>query len=449
MPVTVLLTTSAAPERSPFSTLEKRPPLGVGFLISVLRNGGHRVIFRDPYLRFDPDFPSADLLRGENVELVGIYSSTICFQDTLRMCRRLQEFREAGCWSGRIAVGGPHASVAPETIPEYVDHVVIGEGENLIVPLAEGRAQRGVQRGKAVEDMDALPRLPYDIFVRMPYNFGHPELDPGPIYTLNTSRGCPFACTFCSVRSIWGRSFRAMSAERMVSDVEWLMRDFGARGIYFREDHFTLSTLRTRRFCELILKKGVDFVWGCESRADALDPDLTRLMHRAGCRWLYIGVESGSPRMLQRFNKQETREDFLNAFRWCRQAGIKTYASFVIGAPGEGRVDLARSLKFARELTPDSVTFNLFAGIPYSPLYREAVDKGLVQYTDENGLLYLKGHNRRVLAIYGPHKTERLIPGTEKRVEVALLKILYGLTSRWAPLYRMTRRLVRRLLLLW
>jgi len=420
----------------------------VGFLISTLREAGHRVIFRDPYLRSDPEFPSAEMLQREEVDLVGIYSNTICFQDTLRMCRRLQQLREEGKWSGRIAVGGPHASVMPESLPDYVDHVVIGEGEGVITELAEGKAQRGVLRGPIVKDLDALPRLPYDLFARMPYDFTHPALDRQPVYTLNTSRGCPYGCTFCSVRSVWGRSYRAMSAERVLADVEWLIKDFGAGGVYFREDHFTLNPDRTRAFCELVLDRGVDFQWGCESRADSLSPELLKLMHRAGCRWLYIGVESGSARMLEKFNKKETTDDFRKAFAWCRDAGISTYASFVVGAPGETARDLMRTLAFARELRADSSTFNVFVGIPYSPLYDEAVRSGLVQYKDANGLLYLRGHNQRVMAFCGYKTVNKRIPGTENRIEVEGLKWLFRCTSRLPLLHKVTKWAINKILLL-
>lgn len=445
--MSVLLTTSAAPERSPFSTNEKRPPLGLGILLSVLREAGHRVLFRDPYLDFDPDFPGPDLLRGEDVELVGIYSNTICFQDTLRMCRRLQRLRQDGLWDGRIAVGGPHASVAPDTLPSYVDHVVVGEGEELICDLAEGTAPRGVLRGPLVEDLDSVPRPPYDLFTNMPYQFDHRAMDCEPVYMLNTSRGCPYRCAFCSVRSIWGRTYRAMSAGRVLDDVEWLVTDYDARGVYFREDHFTLSPERTRAFCEGLLRRGLRIEWACESRADSLDPDLLRLMERAGCRWLYIGVESGSPRMLQIMHKEETLGDFRNAFGWCRQAGIKTYASFVVGMPGETPRDVRSTLRFAREIEPDSVTFNIFVGIPDSPWYQQARAEHLVRQRDANGLLFLKGHDLRALGVYGGYATRVVMSGSRLRWAARALGWLYDYCNRWPELRERLQNALRRMML--
>jgi len=446
--VTVLLTTSAAPQRSPFNTAEKRRPLGLGFLCSVLRQAGHRVIFRDPYLRYDPRFPSAEFLRDNAVGFVGIYSNTICLRDTLRMCSLLQRYRREGLWQGTIAVGGPHASVAPQTLLGAADYVAVGEGEPLIVHLVEGRLPRGVVRARPLEDLDSLPRPAYDIFSGLGYDDSHPALPVRPVYTLNTSRGCPYGCTFCSVGSVWGRSYRCMSAERVVDDVEWLMRDFGARGIYFREDHFTLSRSRTREFCELVLRRRLRFLWACESRADSLDRDLLRLMRRAGCRSLYIGVESGSPRVLKNLKKGETLSDFRRVFRECRRIGIRTYASFIVGTPGERARDVLSTLLFARRLA-DSRSFNVFVGIPYSQLYRDARRKRAVGFIDASGLEYMKGHNRRVLAVYGPSGRTKTVPGAQDSLGVRLLVWLLGTAERVPLVGRRIAWLMRKALLLW
>jgi SAM-dependent methyltransferase len=112
----VLLTTSAAPRQSPFSTSEKRPPIGLGFLISVLRDAGHKVFFLDNYLA-PGNFLETDYLERHDIDFVGIYANTICFRDTRRMLHKLEYLRQTRRWQGKIMVGGPHTSVALETIP--------------------------------------------------------------------------------------------------------------------------------------------------------------------------------------------------------------------------------------------------------------------------------------------------------------------------------------------
>ena len=174
-------------------------------------------------------------------DAVGIYANNICYASTRRMLALFQEKRERGEWKGKILVEGPHTSVGAQEIPDFVDHIVIGEGEVSVPKILEGEIKDRILTGEKVEDLDSLPRPTWDKFLSLPYQWSHHWNRSKPLYTMNTSRGCPFGCRFCSVKSIWGKSYRAMSAARVVEDVEHLVRDHGASGIYFREDNFTLS----------------------------------------------------------------------------------------------------------------------------------------------------------------------------------------------------------------
>ena len=146
----ILLTTSAAPSQSPFSTSEKRPPLGIGYLISVLRNAGHEVFFIDTYLS-PSQFLETDYLQRNRIDFVGIYANTICFRDTLRMVFKLDYLRHSKEWKGKIIVGGPHTAVAPETIPFFVDFVVQGEGERAILDIVEGKINTRMVRYPTID----------------------------------------------------------------------------------------------------------------------------------------------------------------------------------------------------------------------------------------------------------------------------------------------------------
>jgi len=396
----VLLTTSAAPSQSPFSTTEKRPPLGLGFLIAVLRNAGHKVFFIDNYLN-PSDFLETDYLRRHHIDFVGIYANTICFRDTRRMLHRLEYLRQTGRWQGKIIVGGPHTSVALDTIPGFVDFVVQGEGEVAILDIVAGRAAGRVLRCRRLDDLDDLPLPAWDYFINQPYHWGGDWFPGTPVFTMNTSRGCPFHCTFCSVGSIWGRKYTFFSAERIVHDIDYLIKEYGARGVYFREDNFTVQRERTEKFCELLLQRNIHITWACETRVDTLDRNLVKLMQRAGLTALYFGVESGSQEVLNRLKKNITPEQTRNAFDWCREFGIKTAASVIVGTPGETPRDLQQTLALVDDLKPTVNWFNVFVGIPQSPLYRQALDEHLYEFIDDRGLVYLKGHNDRVKVFYG------------------------------------------------
>jgi len=396
----ILLATSAAPLQSPFSTTEKRPPIGLGFLISVLRNAGHKVFFIDNYLR-PSNFLETGYLQKNKIDHVGIYANTICYRDTLRMLYKLEYLRRIGKWKGKIIVGGPHTTVALDTIPDFVDYVVQGEGEKAILDIVDGKVTKRVVKYPRIKNLDELPMPAWDFFINLPYNWSVEWFQKKPVFTMNTSRGCPFRCKFCSVGSIWGKEYAYFSADRIVSEIEYLIEHHGAKGIYFREDNFTLNKKRLKTFCNLLLKKGINIAWACETRVDTLDKETVELMSRAGACGFYLGVESGSQRILDFLNKDITVDQTRDAFKLCQEFGIKTAASLVVGVPTETEKDLTATHELLKEIKPTITWYNVFVGIPDSELYQYVIDNKLYEFIDDRGLVYLKGHNERVRKFYG------------------------------------------------
>ena len=396
----VLFTTSAAPVKSPFFTNEKRPPLGLGSLISLTRNDGHKVFFIDNYLK-PSNFIEEGYLQKNRIDHVAIHANTICYRDTLRMFNEIENLRKKGLWQGKIIVGGPHTSVALKTIPEFVDYVVQGEGERAILEIINGKVNERVIREERIKDLDSLPFQPWDIFSTLPYDYTCPWFDSKAIFTMNTSRGCPYNCSFCSVSSIWGKQHACFSADRIISEIEYLIKDYGASGIYFREDNFTLNLKKTEEFCEGLLQKNIKIHWACETRVDNLSKELIELMSTAGCKAFYLGVESGSQEILDIINKQITVEQIENAINWCKKYNIKTYCSLITGLPGETYKDYLITKKLMEKLKPYAYAFNVFVGIPKSFLYQYVLDNNLYEYIDDIGLVYLPGYDIKAKYFYG------------------------------------------------
>lgn len=431
--------TSAAPKIAPFSTDEKLPPLGLGFIMSVLKKANHEVYFIDNYLK-PSNILETNFLVKNNIDFVGIYSNTICYDSTLEMFEKLQKMREKKTWNGKIIVGGPHTSIGKETIPDYVDHIVIGEGEKTVLDIVEGRIQDRIAIGEKIEDLDSLPMTAWEEFVNLPYKRNHEWIDSFPIYTLNTSRGCPFNCIFCSVKSIWGKTYRFMSSKRIIQEIIYLQKYYGAKGIYFREDHFTLNKKRVIEFCELLLLNKIKIDWMCETRVDQLDDyDYQALMAKAGCKAFYIGVESGSQRMLDFFKKGETIAQFIKAFDISHDVGIKTYASFVVGAPTETEEDIRMTDKLIERIKPDNIGKNIYVGIPGSELYDYILNNNLYDYKDNKGLLYLKGHNKRVDIYYGGNPYFK-IPSPSIKREIAIYGLRNSIRRNFSKIIRSSKK---------
>ena len=341
----ILMIISGEPKQNPqgLALTEKRFPIGVGYLISVLRQNGHNVDFLDRYLLGNV-WP-----KNWNYGLVSIYSSTITFPDTLRIIKKVPK-------EVPIAIGGPHTSFDPATIPKRVKWICQGEGERFIIDLAEGRLNGHLHKYPRIENLDSLPTPAFDIFVKLPYLTSVPWFR-GKIFNFCTSRGCPYNCSFCFVRKIWGHKVTLMSSDRIVADMLKVKRDFGAQGIYFREDNFTINKARVKRFCELLLIRGIKIPWTCESRAD-IDLGLLPLMRRAGLKAVYVGIESGSQKMLNIYNKQLTVGQIGNFLTACNKNGIQVAASVIINHPKETDNDRKMTRDLLRKYKPSIVWTN-------------------------------------------------------------------------------------------
>jgi len=365
-----------------------------------VRNEEHKVFFIDNYLK-PSNFIKEGYLQKNNIDFVGIHTNTICYQDTLRMFNEIENLRKKRLWNGKIIAGGPHTSVALETIPDFVDYVVQGEGERAILEIINGKTNERVIRKKRIQNLDSIPFQPWDIFNKLPYDYSCPWMDIKPVFTMNTSRGCPFNCIFCSVGSIWGKQYTYFSTDRIISEIEYLIKNYRAKGIYFREDNFTLNYNRTIEFCERLLKKSVNLQWACETRVDTIcNENLIKLMSKSGCKAVYLGIESGSQKVLDALHKGITVEQIEKTTKLCRKYNIRTYWSLLIGTPYDTYRDYLKTLKLIKKIKPFSYNFNVYVGIPNSLLYKYILENKLYEYKDDIKLLYLPGFDIKTNFFY-------------------------------------------------
>lgn len=392
-------------EQIPLCKQRKEASSGSGILDFRGKKRRTQGIFIDNYLKPN-NFIQEGFLQKNEIDYVGISANTICFRDTLRMLYQIHSLRKQGLWNGKIIVGGPHTSVALKTIPDFVDFVVRGEGEKAIFKIINDETDERVLNEKRIKDLDILPFQPWDIFSRLSYDYTCAWMNAEPVFTINTSRGCPFNCAFCSVNSIWGKKYTFMSSDRIFSEIEYLVKNYGAQGIYFREDNFTLNSRRVESLCRKLIDKGLKISWACETRVDTLTEELIKLMSRAGCRAFYLGVESGSEKVLKILNKGITIQQIENAILWSKKYNINTYCSLMTGIPGEDYSDYLMTKNLMRKLHPYKFHFNIFVGIPYSRLYEYILDNNLYEYIDDIGLLYLPGFDVKTKFIYGQESSD-------------------------------------------
>ena len=191
-----------------------------------------------------------------------------------------------------------------------------------------------------------------------------------------TSRGCPFDCTFCGSNVIFGKKIRRRSVNHVMREINYLQENFGVRTLYFVDDTFRIYPSWVKAFCEQLINDKIKLEWCCQSRADTLKPELLKLMKRSGCVQIDIGVESGSPKILQALRKGETVEMLETAVNNIKRAGIRVLCSFVIGSPEEADEDIQETINFIKRTKPSMSQYFTLSPYPGSPLWDDAVERG-------------------------------------------------------------------------
>jgi len=271
--------------------------------------------------------------------------------------------------NAHIVIGGPHATALPAQMLEHhgsIDTVVIGEGEEtfrqLVARLEAGRPTAGLS-GTAwreaggvrigpprqrIADLDSLAAV-QDYF---------------PCSLLLTSRGCPGQCTFCAGSVIWGRRMSFHSAPYVLDAIEKILASVHVKRIVIKDDTFTANRKRAMRICRGILDRKLNFLWGCDTRADVLDEELLRTMRLAGCQRISLGVESASPKVLRNIRKKITAEQVLAATRLAKKFGLRVKYFMIAGNRGEDMAAFRESVDFLRTAEPHEYVYSVLTVYP-------------------------------------------------------------------------------------
>ena len=397
----ILLMSTAPPIKGPWIHARRFPPIGLTYVAAALEKEGFQVEIIDNYLLEKP----IDALKLEvkklAPEIVGITCGSVTYQRCIETAKAVKEVLP----SCKVVVGGWHPSYMPESVLQHpeIDYVVVGEGERAMVELAahitKGRDNQTIPaiagvayryEGKIVKNapkfIENLDEIPYPARHLLPmhlYDRAIEYLAVKPVDIMSIRRGCPFNCAFCESNKLWGPTCRSFSPSRIVEEIDQLVTNYGTKGIYFINDNFTIRKNETVEMCKLIRKNKLDIEWVCDTRVDMISQELLKEMKMAGCKTIWFGVESGSPRIRKKLNLGVTLEQTVDAFKLCRKEGIQTACAFLLGIPGETVDDMQATFKFARKLDPDWCRFNIFIAVPGSILYEEVMEKGLYDRVED------------------------------------------------------------------
>ena len=376
--------------------------MGILYIGTVLEEAGHQVQLLDIGPR-DQGWQAK--VRDFNPEIIGLTLVTTQYQRAKEILFDLRQI----CPGAKYCAGGPHASALPEvTLKDLnLNFVVKGEGEYTMKEICERLSRnksieglKGVyyeQDGQiifhgpspVIDNMDALPipkreLLPDSLWYLIPPGFIRGSFNWG-IATIMSGRGCPFNCIFCASQNIFGRGVRRRSVQNVMKEIRYLKEKYNIKGLFFLDDTFTVNDRWLTEFCLALKGESYRLIWGCQARGDTITEEKLSLMQDAGCVQVDIGAESGNDVILGNLNKNEKVEDLRRGFAITKKLGIKTFASFIIGNPGEGIKEIEDTKKFALEIKPNMAAFCILVPYPGTPLYGLAKKNGWFTKAGEEG----------------------------------------------------------------
>ena len=332
-------------------------------------------------------------MKEEGYDLVGITTTTPTFSKAVELTRIVRSNSKA-----LTVLGGIHVTVTPDESVRYdsVDYIVKGEGEATILELVSCLEEKGdlssvdglyykndgaVVKNKdrqLISNLDELPFPARHLFNKRDYTY--PDALLRPAMPIITSRGCPAACTYCNSRSIFTRKFRVRSAQNILAEIEYLIKEFAVKEIHIWDDNFTTLKNRVFQIRDEIKKRKIKikFAFPNGLRADYVDEEVLRALKDMGTYSIAFGVESGNQKVLDRINKNIKLEQIERAFRLAKKIGFETWAFFMIGLPSETEDTIKDTIDFAIKLDPDVAKFHILKPFPGSEVYKEFLDNGLL-----------------------------------------------------------------------
>ncbi|KKR82042.1 MAG: Radical SAM domain protein [Parcubacteria group bacterium GW2011_GWD2_40_9] len=370
------------------------PYISLAMIGGSLLRDGHDVHILDLSVSSEPERDIDEAVKDFKPQYIGISFTSALSKEAIEIVQKIKKIN-----SDIIAIaGGVHSTTLPEETLKNssFDIAVIGEGEDTMREIISGKNYEEIlgiaykkngeikvnSRRPFVEDIDSLPLPAWHLYDIKKYHTPRINSRRNPVGAMETSRGCPFTCVFCN-KTVFARIFRAKSAERVVDEMEYMLR-MGFREIHIWEDGFSTDLNRAKEICRLIIKRKLYFPWNIYNgiRVDRIDEELLRLLKKAGCYRISIGIESGNQNVIKIVNKGITLEQIRRAVKIIKEAGIESLGFFMVGLPGDTEGTMQDTINFAKELKLDLPKVGMLMPLPGTPVFADWEKKGLIKSRD-------------------------------------------------------------------
>jgi anaerobic magnesium-protoporphyrin IX monomethyl ester cyclase len=365
--------------------VQRRPGLGLRYLEAVLRGAGVQVDLYDNL--YDPDAARRvhePLLRG-GYDLVGFHTTSASRGYAIATARQLRGER----YAGRLLAGGPGVLHEDELLDSGFDLCFHGEGEERILPLVRAYGGGGAfgdipglcfddPEGRRVRTGPAplvgLEDLPFPDWTHHDPRYGDMfnVTLRRPYYVMMASRGCPFRCAFCARHQAWKTQYRARPVQHALDELEWLVKERGARYVHFLDDVFAWEPGWLEAFCDGVKQRDIRLHFSVVLHPLSFRGRQREVFERlaaVGCKLVSYGAQSADPQVLRNVGRSELEPEALaDGVAAARELGLATVLTFIFGLPGATRQTIRHTTRFACRVKPTLADFHPLLYLPGSEL---------------------------------------------------------------------------------
>src|SRR3989338_487808 len=349
-----------------------------------------------------PDEKIMEIIRKERPKIVGLgcmYSRH--YIDVMNIAKLIKKTDP----SIKVVIGGNHATSFSDMVlkvPDF-DFVVKGEGEITFYELCKSILEGGKDfhkiRGIAYKDgdrivrtenrefianLDDLPIMDYSFLDLKKYTGGSKSqyIMRTPLIGIISSRGCPGRCVYCTVRAVWGRTWRGKSPKRTADEIELLHKKYGINEFSFLDDSASVNKVRWNAICDEIINRRLDIKWTTPNGIAhwTLDKPLLLKMKKAGCYRITFGIESGNLEIRNFLGKPYPLSQAKELIQYANKIGMWTICTHILGFPYETREQIGDTIEFAKKSGTDFAAFYILCPMPTSDVYQYFKDEGLLDF---------------------------------------------------------------------
>jgi len=455
-----ILLISVNRERMPFPVF----PLGLAYIAKALREDGHPIEevidlcfsqdvsadLKRTLERFQPDLIGISLRNLDNLTYPTSHSYLKGVEEVIGICRQLS--------SSRLVIGGSGYSLAPKELLHHldVDFGIVGEGEEVFLQLARRLEKGGPISPSPCLLMKEKPFPPLIEGARIP-SVSSPDrslfetrryLEEGGMGNIQTKRGCPFSCIYCTYPLLEGKEVRLRKTEDVVREIQHLVEE-GVDYLYFVDDIFNYPPSYAEALCREMVRRKVDVKWSAFVNPSFLNETLLQRMKEAGCEGIEFGTDSGSPRMIESYRKSFTREDIMQSSKICSKLMVNQCHYLLFGGPGEDEETIEESFLLMDQINPTAIIAMLGIRIyPGTELERIALSQDVIP--QDANLIYphfyispkLGGRLSQIVQEKALARQRWIVPGLEINITKNLMEQIRRFRIR-GPLWELVGRMKR------